>query len=735
MKRFVMTLLSAIGTISMQASEPLTVKDITNGTFSAHYAADIRAIGNTDSYTRISDDGKRIEKYSFRTGEKQSVIFDTEQHTINGTVISIDDYILSPDARKVIIQTNTQKIYRRSFIAEYYIWDTQTNSITQLSENGPQQEPTFSPNGEKIAFVRDNNIFITDGKNESKITTDGEFNKVINGIPDWVNEEEFGFSNAMAWSNDSRMLCWLRYDESNVESYTLQLFKGMKPEHYDYATYPGEYSYKYPKAGERNAIVTAWSYDTSTAKTHKLNIPSDTDSYMPRIKTIPNNSNNILVFTMNRHQDTLRLYNASPLTGASTMVMEETDQRYVREEIIENICITPHHILIPSDRNGHTHLYLYTHQGQLLKQIDKGGHEVADVYGYDEKTGNTYFQAAYPTPMNRALMRVDSKGMIHLLSKDTNGWNSAVYSNNFNYFIKIWSDKETPYQVTICDNKGNELRALTTNTELREKLSEYNLPEKEFFTFTTSEGIKLNGWILKPSDFNEKNKYPLIMHQYSGPGSQQVVDSWRIGSMGQGALFDQLLAQHGFIVACVDGRGTGGRGSDFEKCTYLELGKKESVDQVEAALWLGNMPFIDKERIGIWGWSYGGFNTLMAMSEGRPVFKAGVAIAPPTDWRFYDTIYTERYMRTPAENADGYDTNPINRAKELHGALLLCHGLADDNVHPQNTFEYTEALVQADKDYRQLLFTNRNHSIYGGNTRNYLLRQVLNHFTIQLLNK
>lgn len=430
---------------------------------------------------------------------------------------------------------------------------------------------------------------------------------------------------------------------------------------------------------------------------------------------------------MNRHQDCLRLYAATPASGETRMLIEESVPKYIKEGAMSDIAILKDYILLPSDRDGHLHLYLYDKEGKLIRQIEKGDYDVTAVYGYDERTGNTYFQAAKRQPMQREIYVADKKGRVTAIAGDE-GWNMATFSGDYRYLLNCWSNADTPFTYTILNGKGKVIREVLNNDSLRANIAKYNPTKKEFFSFTTSEGITLNGWMIKPSNFDPSQKYPVIMHQYSGPGSQQVVDNWNVGSMGNGGLYDYYLAQKGYIVVSVDGRGTGARGSEFEKCTYLKIGELEAKDQVETALWLGKQTYVDPSRIGIWGWSFGGFCTLMSMSEGRNAFKAGVAIAPPTNWRYYDTVYTERYMRTPQENPDGYAINPINRAEKLHGKLLICHGLADDNVHPQNAFEYSEALIQADKDFKENYYTNRNHSIYGGNTRNHLLRQVAEWF-------
>lgn len=717
--------------VTLRAGQPLTVRDVTSRQYMAEHLSGIRPIAGTDRYAQISSDGNRIETYSFKNGKPTGVLFDMEQLQKGGEQIDgFDDYELSPDGKTILLQTIRENIYRRSFKAEHYIYKVKDRTLTKLSPNGPQQVPTFSPDGKHIAFVRGNNIFITDGVTETQVTTDGKFNAVINGIPDWVNEEEFSFNNALAWSADGASLSWIRYDESRVKTYSLQLFKGDSPTHDAYADYPGEYSYKYPKAGQENATVTVWTYDLHSRQTRQIALPIDTDDYIPRIIST-RQPDRILLYTMNRHQDCLRIYAANPSTGICQLLIEESVPKYVKEEVLEFTIVGNSHILLASDRDGFMHLYLYDMNGKLLRQVEQGNYDVTAVYGYDESSGDVYYQAALPSPMNREVYRVTKEGKKQLLSS-RKGWNNAMFSGDYRYFVNTWSDRNTPYVYTICDRNGTTLRTVVDNHKLKEDYAAMDISEKEFFTFTTSEGVELNGWMMKPANFDATKKYPVVMFQYGGPGSQQVVDSWGIGSMGKGGLFDAYLNQQGFIVVCADGRGTGGRGAAFEKCTYLHLGDMEAKDQVEAALWLGRQPYVDAERIGIWGWSYGGFNTLMSMSEGRPVFRAGVAVAPPTNWKYYDSVYTERYMRTPQENAAGFADNPISRAAQLHGVLLICHGVADDNVHPQNTYEYVEALVQADKDFKENLYTNRNHSIYGGNTRIHLLRQIAQFFEQEL---
>ena len=719
--------------LSVYGGGKLDLKAITKGEFSQETMTAVRPSADGETYTQISSDGKQIVSYSFRTGKQESVVFDAATAR-GGQVSRVDNYIMSPDGRRILIQTQTKPIYRRSFTAVYYIYDIRNNKLEPLSDGGPQQTPVFSPDGNQIAFVRDNNIYLVKllyDNAESQVTKDGKRNEVLNGIPDWVYEEEFSTNSSMVFSADSKQIIWIRYDETDVKQYSLQLFKGLYPEKPEYLEYPGFYTYKYPVPGQVNSKVSVHSFDIKSHQTRRIELPLDADGYIPRIKAT-SDPTKIAIFTLNRHQDVLRIYMANPLSTVCQLAIEDKVDKYVKEETFEEVKITDKHILLPSERDGYNHLYLYNLNGQLLRQIVKDKYVVQRVYGFDEQAGDTYFAANPNGPTDQQVMVAHANGKTEVLSQKA-GVNNAVFSSNYKYFINTWSDLNHPVQYTLCQNNGKVLKTLIDNQELVQKLSDYDLGTKELFSFTTSEGVQLNGWMVKPKDFDPAKKYPVIMYQYGGPGNQQVLNQWGIGMNGGGAILEQYLCQQGYLCVCVDNRGTGGRGAEFEKCTYLRLGELEARDQVETALWLGGQPYVDKERIGIWGWSYGGWNTLMSMSEGRPVFKAGVAIAPPTCWRYYDSIYTERYMRTPNENKAGYDeVNPIARASQLRGALLLCHGLADDNVHYRNTAEYVEALVQADKDFRQLVYTNRNHSIFGGNTRNHLFRQVVNHFNATL---
>ena len=704
------------------AARGLDLRSITNGQYLPESIRGVEAASDGESYTQLGDDGKTIVRYSFKTGKAVETLFDAK-----GTKVErISGYIMSPDGKRMLIETNRHSIYRHSFTADYYIYTIASRKMVPLSANGAQQTPLFSPDGTMIAFVRDNNIFLIKllyDNAESQVTKDGKKNEVINGIPDWVNEEEFGNNRAMVFTADSKKLVWVRYDEKAVAEYSMPLYKGLNPELTEFAEYPGAYTYKYPVAGADNAKCTVWSFDIASRQTRQLQVPVDADGYIPRIK-MTSDATKVLVLTLNRHQDCLRVYMANPLSTVSQLLIEDKTSKYVKEESVSQFMVTDKYMLLPSERDGWMHLYLYNLNGQLLRQVEQGEYEVSAVYGVDDQTGNVYYASHQYGATDQRVFMTQVNGKTVCLT-DKAGWSSAVFSSDYKSFIHVWSNLNTPPVVTICNNNGKVVATLVDNKELQEKLAKEQLGTRELFTLTTSEGVKLNGWMVKPADFDTSKRYPVIMYQYNGPGSQQVKDAWNIGMYNQGAILEQYLCQQGFLCVCVDGRGTGGRGADFEKSTYLRLGELEAHDQVETALWLGKQSYVDKDRIAIWGWSYGGFNTLMSMSEGRPVFRAGVAIAPVTSWRFYDSIYTERFMRTPKENPNGYDRNPISRASQLHGALLLCHGSADDNVHLRNTAEYTEALVQADKDFSQLVYTNRNHNISGGNTRHHLFRQCV----------
>lgn len=728
MKKLFALLCLFLGVLTLQAQK-VTLQDVARGTYRASGIYGIKPMLDGEHYTQISSDRKRIVKYSFKTGEEVETIFDVTTAR-DCSLTSFDDYIMSPDERLILIQTETKPIYRRSFTAVYYIYNVRNNKLEPLSNNGPQQVPLFSPDGNQIAFVRNNNIYLVKllfNNSESQVTKDGEYNKVLNGIPDWVYEEEFGFNRAFDFSADSKMLAYIRFDESAVKMFSFPWYKGMAPEKMQYETYPGSYDYKYPKSGMQNSLVSVHTFDIKSKVTRTMDLQLDKEDYIPRIR-FTSDPEKLAIMVLNRHQNRFDLYFANPRSTLCKVAIRDEAPQYIKEQAYANIEFFDKNIVMMSERDGYNHLYLYTIGGNLVKQITKGDFEVKDFLGWDQNANVFYYTSNEESPLRTAVYKIDAKGKKTKLSTRV-GTNSAIFSHSMKYYINTYSSISTPTRITINNNQGKELKTLMDNAALKEKVARLNMPIKEFFTFTTSDGVKLNGWMMKPANFNPNKKYPVIMHQYSGPGSQQVIDRWNIGSFSDGGMFEAYMCDKGFVMVCVDGRGTGGRGAAFEKCTYMFLGVKEAKDQVETAKYLGTLPFVDKNKIGIWGWSFGGYTTLMSMSEGTPVFRAGVAIAAPSDWKFYDTVYTERFMRTPKENGDGYAaSSAILRADKLHGSLLLIHGTADDNVHFQNCAEYSEALVQANKQFDMQIYTNRNHGIAGGNTRNHLMNRVANFF-------
>ena len=716
---------------STDAAPQITLRAIADGKYNPEYIYGVNPLADGESYSQLSADGKQITRSSFKTGKQTGVIFDVATVRSDVRLESIDGYIMGPGEKRILIKTQTKRIYRRTDTAVYYIYDVQNNTMEPLSEGGPQTSPLFSPDGNVIAFARDNNLFLVKllyGNAESQVTTDGKRNEIINGIPDWVNEEEFSTKRSFDFTADSKTLCWIRYDESQVPVYEMQMWKGQYPKHDENDLYPHDYSYKYPIAGEQNSKVTVHSFEIKSRVIRQLDVPLDADGYIPRI-VATSDPTKLAVMTLNRHQDCMNLYMVNPLSGIAKLALQEKNDKYLREAAYTDLTFYPDGFALLSERTGYQHLYWYNLNGQLQRTVTKGNYEVSAFYGYDAATQKFYYASHEDGPLKTVVCCADKNGKVTRLSTES-GQNSATFSTNCRYFMNVWSNMTTPPVTTLRDNTGKRLATLVDNAALKEKMEKV-AGQREFISITTADGVQLNGWMVKPRNFDPSQKYPVIMYQYSGPGSQEVKDEWGNGFY-PGLVFESYMAQEGFIFVCVDGRGTGARGAEWEKCTYLRLGELESHDQVEAAIWLGNQPYVDKDRIAIWGWSFGGFNTLMSMSEGRPVFRCGVAVAAPSNWRYYDTVYTERYMRTPQENENYNAISPIGRASQLSGDLLLIHGTADDNVHYRNCTEVAEAYVQADKQFEMQIYTNRNHSIYGGNTRYHLFCRMANFFKAKM---
>ena len=703
--------------------------DITDGKFRAKTVSGIKSMNDGEHYTLLQNN-KLIVKYSYKTGQAVDTIFDASTTKLN-KIEQIRGYDFSPNEQKILVYNEQKFRYRRTFTSEYYVFDVKRNELKPLSGNGPQEVPLFSPDSRYIAFARENNLFLhkLDFGTESPITKDGEFGKVINGTPDWVYEEEFVNTRYFVFSPDSKLVAFVKFNETDVPTYQMQKFLQSSLMQDGMPLYPVFQSFKYPKPGQPNSGVRVCVYDDFYKSVRTVNLGTiETDFYIPRIKWTKE-QDKLAVFVLNRNQNRLDMIYAHPKSLVSKLILREEDKYYVDYDIIDDIYFTGDgkYFTFVSERNGWRHAYLYNMNGTLSKALTQGNFDVTKVYGYDETKQTLYFQSAEQSPLQRDVYAVDAKGKKTRLT-DGKGTHNALFSSTFAYFSDDASGLNSPNVTTMRNSKGESIRILEDNANLVAEFKSLNLPAKEFFSFTTSEGILLNGWMIKPVNFDSQKKYPALMTQYSGPNSQEVKDSWNAG-------WEYYLASQGYVVASVDGRGTAARGAQFRKCTYMQLGVLETKDQVEAAKYLGKQSFIDKNRIGIWGWSYGGFMTLNAMSTGEKIFKAGIAVAPVTDWRLYNSAYTERFMRQPKENNGGYDAgSPIKHAANLNGNVLIIHGTADDNVHVQNTYLYLDALLKADKQAELYLYTDKNHSILGKETRRHLYQKKFEFLESELKN-
>ncbi|MFI3321837.1 MAG: S9 family peptidase [Rikenellaceae bacterium] len=707
MKRFLLSLLSVLVAFSASAQKMIDYSDFENGTFATKSVHGVRSMEDGEHYTTQSDN--KVIKYSYETGDKVATLFDGNSCEPK---IQFKGYQLSPDEKKMLLTTDVKPIYRHSYTATHWIYDTETQKLTPLSKDGNEQVATISPDGKKAAFVRDNNLFWVDLSTgeEHQFTTDGKYNHILNGIPDWVYEEEYSFAQAYEWSPESDCIAFFKSDESRVNVFKMNTFIG--------GLYPKVYEFKHPKAGEDNSIVSIHTYNLESKKTTTMDIGSETDQYIPRVKW-SSEANKLIIFRLNRLQNNfdMLLYDAS--TGSSKLVYNEVNSRYI-ERIGDNtvtFLADGNRFIIMSERDGFMHLYLCDIAKQTLQPITTGNWEVTDILGVDEKKGVVYYISTEKSPLERNLYSIKLNGKSKELLAADKGTYSIAPSKGFKYFISYFSNSTTPNLVRMHSGSGKIIRVLEDNSALKEKIKEYGVPKKEYFTFKTSEGVELNGYMIKPYGFDESKKYPVLMTQYSGPGSQSVANKF-------GISWEYSLLKEGYIIACVDGRGTGFRGEEFKKCTYLNLGHYEVIDQIEGGKYIGTLPYVDSERIGIYGWSYGGFMALNVILKGNDVFKASIAVAPVTSWRYYDTIYTEIYNGLPQDNPKGYDDNsPVNFAHMLKGNLLIAHGTGDDNVHVQNTYEMIEALSNAGKPFEMAIYPDKNHGM--GSSRNHLMRKCI----------
>ncbi len=691
--------------------------DIVDQKFQANTNFEAISMNDGLHYTMMPDE-QTIVKYSYKTGKAVDTLLSINK-VKNPIIKSFDGYIMSPNESKILVFNNVIKRYRRSFMADYYIYDIKYKEFDPLSSRTPQESPVFSSDDRYIAFAHDCNLYMkkVEFKTDIQITQDGAKGKISNGTSDWLYEEEFGPTYYYDWSPDSKLLAFIKFDEREVREFSFQTF--LKKDSSEPLIYPEYTLFKYPKAGEVNSDAILCVYDDFNKTTRVIELPDKTDSYIPKIQWT-NSSEQLLAFQLNRNQTKLDIYLANAKTALAKLIYREVNEKYIDFHYKDKLVVDQDNkgFYRISDQDGYRHIYYHLMNGNISKQITKGKWNVTEFYGVEDKTKTVYYQSSEFSPLQRNVFSITAKGKKTCLT-DAKGKNQAMFSKNFQYFVNDYSNANTPNIVSVKDHKGKELRVIEENSTILPLYNDYRLNEKEFFSFTTSENIQLNGWMIKPNNFSNSEKYPVVMIQYSGPGSQLVLDEWRMN-------WEYALAEKGYLVVCVDGRGTGGRGAEFMKSTYKNLGELEAKDQIETAKYLKQLDFVDSDRIAIWGWSYGGSVVLWAMSTGEPIFKVGISVAPVTDWRYYNTAYTERFMLTPEQNFEGYErSSAVKQVDKLNGRLLLMHGTADDNVHLTNSMVYINALVEADKQFEMHLYTDKNHSILGNQTRKHLYTRMI----------
>ena len=719
MKNLILPVIAAL--ITCSAANALDLDDFVLGSARVKGIPSSQPALDGRYYYQFNNEGTMIKKLSYKKEKDVTTFFDNAKIPGN-SIKSWDGYTMSSDEKRILLWTETNPIYRYSFSANHYVYDIAENKLYPLTEDGGEEIATLSPDGYQVAYVRDNNVFIKHMQSGASIqvTTDGKKNEIINAVPDWVYQEEFGVLNTFTWSADGRYLAFIRFDESKVPMCSMELYEGECRPNPDYAIHPGRYDYKYPAAGEHNSVVSVMCYDILQGKLSKIELPLNEDDYVPNIQFGRQSSPTLMVVRENRAQTRMNIYAVDTTTGNSEEVYDEQSDMWIDEDVVTGVKYYEGFFVVMSNRDGRKHLYKYNYLGKLLKQISKGDYDVTNYYGFDENNKLFYFQTN-KTALNRTIRCAnDATGEVRELV-DGNGTYSASFNSDFTYYIRRFSDANTPDRFVLYSIDGKRVRDLQLNEEYAQKYTSPEIPRREFFTMYNDNGDIMNGYIIKPVDFDPAKKYPCIMSQYSGPGSQQVLNRWKME-------WEEYFAMKGYVIACVDGRGTGGQGKEFLKAIYLNLGQYETEDQLTAARYMAKQPYIDADRIGIWGWSFGGFESLMAMSQDSSQYACGVAIAPVTSWKFYDSIYTERFMLTPQQNPNGYNYAPLDLTDKLRGKLLLMFGSADDNVRIVNSMQYVAKLHSEGQQFDMMVYPNMNHSINGCGVRLPLYQRVLNFF-------
>ncbi len=725
MKKFILPVIAAV--MCCMVARAFELEDFVLGGVRVHGIPSSQPALDGRYYYQFNNEGTMIKKLSYKKEKDVTTFFDNAKIPDN-PIKAWYGYTMSSDEKSILLWTNSKPIYRYSYTADHYIYNIKENKLNRLSDAGGEEIATLSPDGSKVAYVKYNNVYVKDlaSGTTSTVTTDGKMNEIINAVPDWVYQEEFGVLNTFTWSADGRYLAFIRFDESKVPMCSMELYEGTCYPVEEYSIHPGRYDYKYPAAGEHNSVVSVHCYDTQTGNLNKIELPLIEEDYVPNIQFGKQPYPTLMVVKLNRAQTRMNIYSVDPATGNSEEVYDEQSDMWIDEDVATGVKYYDGFFVVMSNRDGRKHLYKYNYMGKLLKQISKGDYDVTAYYGYDQPNKLFYFQTNKGA-LNRTIRCAnDATGEVKELV-DGNGTYSASFNSDFTYYIRRFSDATTPDQFVLYSIDGKKVRDLQLNEKYAEKYTSPEIPRREFFTMYNDNGDKMNGYIIKPVNFDPAKKYPCIMSQYSGPGSQQVLNKWKME-------WEEYFAMQGYVIACVDGRGTGGQGKEFLKAIYLNLGRHETEDQLAAARYMAEQPYIDADRIGIWGWSFGGFESLMAMSQDDSRYACGVAIAPVTSWKFYDSIYTERFMLTPQENPEGYNYAPLDLTDKLKGKLLLMFGSADDNVRIVNSMQYIAKLHSENQQFDMMVYPNMNHSINGCGVRLPLYQRVLNFFDQHLKN-